>query len=447
MEVLFAYARASSLDLSTRRLTLATTATSLAGKVGSPARDAFFDGFLVEPAPAATGLRQVAYVAGATYHDREQPPFGADPLVTSDGTQLRFESFSRCGGVLARLDVLPEGLDGAFLTRGTTNVDVNEPLRRLLTRVAPGDFLHLDVGAESMHVTTPNEVAIERKVPLSERWLRGLAEAQASGSHFDVRAELSGIDALRFLQGLPRRAQGWLVQGRGSWRLSSRPVPGAVWLSRSDRIEAVLPLLHLADRVRLFGPHVSASQQTAPSVWVVDLATMRFVLHLSDAPARGFSGEGSILDSIAVADGAAGDADTLARLLDHHAVLDLADLAARAQLSDERARAAVAFLAAAGRVGYDVADASWFHRDLPFDATTVERLNPRLRRAEALVACGAVVLVSDTQADVDGTGTTHRVRRGPDDAESCTCQWWTTHQGARGPCAHVLAARLARVPG
>jgi hypothetical protein len=29
------------------------------------------------------------------------------------------------------------------------------------------------------------------------------------------------------------------------------------------------------------------------------------------------------------------------------------------------------------------------------------------------------------------------------DGPSCTCRWWQDNGASRGPCAHVLAARLA----
>jgi hypothetical protein len=37
----------------------------------------------------------------------------ADPVVTSNVDRLRFESFSACAGVYARLDLDPDSLDGA----------------------------------------------------------------------------------------------------------------------------------------------------------------------------------------------------------------------------------------------------------------------------------------------------------------------------------------------
>ncbi len=72
----------------------------------------------------------------------------ADPVVTSNGDRLRFESFSACCGVYARYDVLPGGLDGPALDTGTTNVDFNPPMREALARVGGLRPLHLAVGED-----------------------------------------------------------------------------------------------------------------------------------------------------------------------------------------------------------------------------------------------------------------------------------------------------------
>ncbi len=93
--------------------------------------------------------------------------------MTSNEDRLRFESFSGCCGVYARLDVLPGGLDGDVLESGTTNVDVNPPLQEALARVGGGEPLHLSVGPEDLTVTTLDDAVVERKVKLPERWLRG----------------------------------------------------------------------------------------------------------------------------------------------------------------------------------------------------------------------------------------------------------------------------------
>nr|WP_308606435.1 SWIM zinc finger family protein [Massilia sp. DJPM01] len=43
------------------------------------------------------------------------------------------------------------------------------------------------------------------------------------------------------------------------------------------------------------------------------------------------------------------------------------------------------------------------------------------------------------EASVQGAGVLHRVRE-VDGELLCTCPWFGKHQGARGPCKHVLAA-------
>ncbi|MEV4259716.1 SWIM zinc finger family protein, partial [Spirillospora sp. NPDC049652] len=119
-------------------------------------------------------------------------------------------------------------------------------------------------------------------------------------------------------------------------------------------------------------------------------------------------------------------------------------LAAGAGLTPARTRAALTQLGTSGRVGFDLAEAAHFHRELPYDARRVAAMNPRLRAARALVEEGAVRFGSPEVAHVT-TGET-RVVRFDGDRVTCTCPWWLDHRGGRGPCKHVLAARIAREP-
>ena len=127
----------------------------------------FFDGFLGHSEQTAAALLSVAKVARTRFYT---PPGmlaailrAADPVVTSNGDRLRFESFSACCGVYARLDVLPGALDGPALDTGTTNVDFNPPMRAALARVGGIDPLHLAVG-EDVVVTTLDGSVTEKKV-------------------------------------------------------------------------------------------------------------------------------------------------------------------------------------------------------------------------------------------------------------------------------------------
>ncbi|MFE5561859.1 SWIM zinc finger family protein [Streptomyces sp. NPDC056544] len=443
----FAYARPSSLTAAEAGQALNLETAGGLTPAGADAHPQFFAGFLSAPQAAARALLAVADVAAARYYRRTLPA-SLDPVVTGNGDRLRFESFSGCCGVYARLDVLPEGLRGADTGHGTTNVDVNNPLREALSRLSGDDPLHLRVGPDEMAVTTLDGPVVEKKVPLPERWLRGFAESQAVTTGFDLRAELTAAEATRFLRSLPRKAVGggaasgavWVVPAGRTLRPTTRPVPGAVCLPGPERLAALQRVLRHATGLRVYGPAPAGAEPTA-SAWEVTLPGMRLTLTLSPEAARGFSGEGGVLEALAT-DAAAEDAELVSVLLAWEPRIDPADLAEQSGLPVDRVRAALTRLGTAGRVGYDIAEAAYFHRELPYDARRAERHNPRLVAARSLLAAGAVALGGPGTAQVT-SGERHYQVRESGGALSCTCQWWADHRGRRGPCKHALATRMA----
>ena len=408
----------------------------------------FFAGLIGEAEPAAAGLLGLANVAGAHYYRRIPPAWLRDPVVTCDGAQLRFESLSACCGVYARLDVLPEAIDGSYLACGTTNVDVNEPLRRALGTVRGADPLRLAVGPDVLEVTTFDGTVVERKVPLPGRWLRGFAEVQALSSGFEPRVTLGRVEAARFLHSLPtgRRPELWAVPTGRGLRLTSRPAPGAVSLPEPARLKELISLLRLGGSVTVYGPSLHADAAPVSSCWQLDLPGMRFTLTLSPQASRGFSGEGAVLGALA-GDDVAEDAERVGALLDFQGRIDPDELAEQTGLARERIRAALSLLGTSGRVGFDPATASFFHRELPFDSARALRDNPRLASAFVLVDAGAVRDLGRDAQVASGEGA-HLVRFDSADpaasALSCTCAWWAGYRGGRGPCKHVLAAQLFR---
>jgi hypothetical protein len=417
------------------------TGLTLQTSGGPSANPRFFSGFLTQPGAAAVGLLAVAEVARTRYF-RPVSPASLDPVVTAGSDRLRFESFSGCCGVYARLDVLPAGVDGDITDHGTTNVDVNVPLQRALSRVGRADPMHLSVGPDDLTVTTFDGPTVERRVPLPSRWLRGFAEAQVITSRFDLRAEVGAAEARALLHRLPVAERGvlWAVPSGRSLRLTSRPTPGAVCLPGAGRLVALRPFLRFATTLRVYGPPVSAGSGPVAGTWELSSPTMRLSLTLSPESSRGFSGEGAVLESLA-ADDAADDADLISALLSWDPTVDLDALAVSSGLPAARVRDALTQLGTAGRVGYDVAEAGYFHRTLPYDAAAAAKLNPRLVGARALVATGAVTLDGDT-ATVRSGDETYRVRIVSADTSTCTCSWWAKYRGDRGPCKHALATRM-----
>jgi hypothetical protein len=428
--------------------TLDSSGLALQTSGGPAANPRFFTGFLTAPQAAAAGLLAVAEVARTRYH-RPVDRASLDPVVTASADRLRFESFSGCCGVYARLDALPAGVDGDLLAHGTTNVDVNIPLRDALARVGGIDPLHLSVGPQDLTVSTMDGTVVEKKVPLPSRWLRGFSEVQVLTAGFEPRARIPVVEAAAFLRRLPGasdRSVLWVVPAGRTLRITSRPTPGAVCLAGAGRLAALRGFLRHADALRVYGPPVVAGSPPAPSTWELDAGGLRLSLTVSPEPYRGFSGEGAVLAALA-GDEVVDDADLVGALLSWDPTVDVDALAEAAGIERARIRAALAQLGTSGRVGFDVADAAYFHRVLPYQAGRAERDNPRLAGARALVETGAVHLDAPAGEDavwasVDGDGGRYRVRHAPGARSTCTCRWWARHRGERGPCRHVLAVSL-----
>ncbi|MGW3413252.1 SWIM zinc finger family protein [Streptomyces sp. NPDC000888] len=430
------------------RRTLALETSGGATPDGEAANPRLFSGFLTAPAAAAAALLTVADIAATRYY-QPAAPASLDPVVTADGDRLRMESFSGCCGAYARLDVLAPGLDGDDVGHGTTNVDINSPLRRALARLGGLDPLHLTVGPDELAVTTFDGRFVEKQVPLPERWLRGFAEAQVLAAGFTLRAEVPAAEAAAFLRTLPRptlrssaRTTRWVVPvGGRTLRPTSRPAPHAVCLPGPERLLALQQVLRHATTVRVYAPDLAESD-TAAVAWEVQLPGMRLTLMLSQNASRGFSGEGGVLHDLATGT-AADDADLVSALLAWEPRIDVTELSGQACLPADRVRAALTVLGASGQVGYDLAEEAYFHRHLPYSAGDAEARNPRLRRARALVADGAVRL-DGTLASVGKGDQGHLVRADDTGRLSCTCLWWAKYRGGRGPCTHALAVRMVR---
>jgi SWIM zinc finger len=442
----YRYPRASQVRLSSRGADVLLATSGGLGPGGVLAAPRFFDGFLGHAEQAAVGLRACARVARTRFY---VPPAmlaavlrAADPVVTSNADRLRFESFSACRGVYARLDVLPAALDGAVLSCGTTNVDFSPPMRAALARVSGLDPLHVSVGVDDVTVSTMDGEVVEKKVPLPGRWLSGFAEVQLACAQMSVLAELDAAGARAFLRELPTswRGPAWAIPAGKSLRISARGGGGAAYAAGPDRLGVLKPLARFATGLRVYGPTGPGGQPVA-SAWELVCRDARIVAVLSPHPSRGFSGEAAVLADLAD-DRGQEDAELVAALLGWEPRIDLTNLTADAGLARDRVVTALGRLGAAGKVGYDLAEGCYFHRELPYDPAVLEGMHPRLRDARALVDARAVTLTPDG-ALILSNGAQHRVTHTADGASRCTCPWWGKHRGGRGPCKHVLAARLA----
>lgn len=415
----------------------------------------FFEGRATRPRLTAELLLALMEVVRARYHI-PAPMLAmlggvADPVVTCNDDCLRFEAFSGCAGVYARIDFLLEAVETDSFGRGTTNVDFHAPTIAALAHVRDSERLSLGVGAKRFELETSDEHIIEKKVALPVRWLRGFVEVQAYQTRLIPVHELSGVEAVRFLRGLPRMKTGryamHIVPAGRSLRLSQRPAKESVQVGGLERLRVLENVASYARSLRVFRDETSGS-----SGWELDLGLARFHLVLSPDVWRGFSGEGQVLSQLADRSWET-SLPTVLEVLAWQAVIDAEGLSRQTGLPPVQIRMALAALAARGLVGYDLTTGAYFHRELPFDLSLVDQLHPRLIAAKKLVAVGGVKplrTVGDGRPGgptgtreflVAGSGVQHTVRL-TESGGQCTCPWYSKHQSKRGPCKHVLAAQM-----
>ena len=399
----------------------------------------FFDGLLAYPDVAAAGLLTIADVAVSRYADLGQAArlASVDPVVTSGCDRLRFESFSACNGVYARFDLLPGGIDAGRVGVGTTNVDINQPLRVALASVGRSQLLHLGVGAAGLRVSTSDQDHVERQVDLPDRWIRGLAETPLLLRQVTPVATVHGPSIGQLLAGLPPGPGPgptlFLRPTPRGLRPSPTEGPGTVRVAGTTRLSAAKRIVRFTNRLDIHaGPH-------GTSAWTFDLPGARLLLFLTPSPWRGFSGEGSLL-RLLTAGCSEEHGYTILERLAWEQLIDPDALACATGLEASAVDSGLAWLAASGRIGFDLAEQSWFHRELPLDTEeALLRRNPRLSGGRRLAESGAVS-GGPTNWQVGSGATTYDIVLG--DQHRCTCAWEREHQGSRGPCKHILAVLL-----
>ena len=408
----------------------------------------FFDGYAEHPAQTAQALLCVARVARTRFYE---PPGmvaaklrAADPVVTAEPDRLRFESFSACCGVHARLDLLDDGLDVRACRSGTTNVDFNPPMREALARVAGQDPLRVKVGEESVEVATLEGSVVERRVPLPQRWVKGFGEVQVALAAVRPVARLGAVEAQRFLRGLPRGRAGeattWAQATGGTLRVTATHRPGAVCLAAPARLRVIEPLARFATGLSAYAD--PDADEPSAVAWVLAVPGGRVCVTLSPDRARGFSGEGGLLLDL-VSGQAAADAETLEAATEDTTRFSGEQAAREAHLPGHRGAAALTWLCVHGHLGVDAVEGVCVRRRLPYPDSALSEDPPRLRDARRLADAGAVELRAGGEATVSSEDREYRARLDGRDFH-CTCPWVAKHGTSRGPCKHVLALAIVR---
>lgn len=411
----------------------------------------FFQGFAARPQILARGLLVLADIT-ATRYFKYTPVAQRDPVLSAQGDRLRAECFSACNGVYARLDLFQSGFDGT-IGRGTTNVDIGMDLRTALTRVGQQDKLRVVIGTEGLSVARVSPVGeraarleeqvTQRPVAMPDRWVRALGNAAEIHRGMKPVFTLKGTAAQAFVAALPpatgKNQSGWLSPTRTGAKLLPRPVPGAVYLSGLHRLSALKRVMTNLSSMTFYMP---SSGEPGAFMAEAELPFARITVSLTAEAWQGYSGEGALLESLAL-NSVQEDAAQIGSMLGFDALIDEERMSSLWNMDQSRVQNALAILAVSGKLGFDAHDQSYFHRELPGDPDRILKDNPRLVSAKKLV--NAVETVGENQWIVLSDGTKYRVTfdaaQGVQ-AAKCTCTWYLRHQNKRGPCKHILAVQL-----
>lgn len=364
-----------------------------------------------------------------------------DPIVTAGNNQIRFEGFSHCAGVYARVDILENGQDGEFIENGTTNVDFNTPLISELGKIKKGDDLILSVGKKEVGFHKEGKSVIERKVPLPSKWIKGLTTVQHYFSESEYTETLNRIQALQLFKTIPTgkvKTDYFLIKRGGRYSFSPIKSSSAVCIGGIHRLKLIQPLIPLIKELKVY-PHADMQSVT----FILCFDELNFIFSVSRDFWRGFSGEGAALEAL-IED----LPDSLIKAFDNYSftnqVFNPMLMSIEEEVDIQKIENLATKLSAMGLLGFDLAKNGFFYRRLPFKLERIMSLNPRLKGVEKLLAENKVKITSQNddqiEAQVEGSGVQHYVIvKG--DTQKCTCTWFSKNQGERGACKHILAVK------
>lgn len=438
----YAYSAASAIDKTDQGSALLLSHQTEIEDVNSV--PCFFWGRLRDPYLSARCLMTVAKTVRSRFAlSMQELAALRDPIVTAGAGQVRFEGFSSCNGVYARLDILPEGLDGDFLASGTTNVDFNEPMINALNNITKTENMVLSVGQQAVTITTDRAKVVERKVVLPNRWIKGLTSVQLYLADMQPVFTLTKPQAIQLFQSLPKgtvKADVFIGQRAGKFLFSPLQQGQTVRVGGAHRLRLLEGLLPFLDGLKIY-----QTDDGQAAGFVLLLGSLQLVFAFSGDANRGFSGEGKALEHLI--EGLPLELIYgVNSLLKANETFNPSLLALENDLSFGSMDALIANLSSIGLLGFDLVNNQHFYRRLPFKTQRILSLNPRLKNARKLVAENDIqVEVRKSgylEAKVKGTGGIFHKVIIEDEQARCTCDWFTSHQGKRGLCKHVLAVRM-----
>ena len=411
----------------------------------------FFNGEIIYPTIVSGGLLVLADIVSTRYF-KYVPVAQRDPILSAQGDILRAECFSACNGVYARMDLFQSALDGEILY-GTTNVDIGSNLRKSLFNVKQGDRLKFRIGddgwkalhSKNLDGSVLTDIHIQRPVQMPDRWVRALGNCAMLHQNMEYKFHIEGMQAKSFIAMLPaatgKERSGWLTPTKTGVMLKPKEEKNSVYISGLHRLSALKRIMSNVNAVYFYAPKDGEPGQMMIEVCMTGAS---ITLSLTAKSYEGYSGEGALLDSLSIPK-ILECADRIDNILNFESRLDIDEISKSIGIVKNDMYDAMELLAVSGKLGFDVRERAFFHRELPDDPDRVLKDNPRLVGAKKLLE--DTEYIEDNIWHVKSGDTTYRVIYPTDENlenAKCTCTWYLKHKNGRGPCKHILAVKLKK---
>lgn len=402
-----------------------------------------------------------------------------DPVITVHPDRIFFECFSQDESSYASLSCSHDVFDrvGDFAC-GTTNIDYSEALYGEFQKIRDYKSTRLAIAPEGFQVRTANDPEfIEEKIDVPDTWVRGFLQVSSAMNMPAHRLDLHPMDIHNFCQqmrrkkervgprsirfvlkpGEPVRAifEPWneeLVCRRSIYKGNTEEEIRVWGRRRLMLLERLIPVAQ-SFTVYLMGTGL-------PSFWIANLPDMQFTLGLSGWTANDWSRAGQF-DLLAPRGNV--DEDSKAAVftaLGKRWFATADQLAADTGLSRLVVESALALYTQAGRVIFDLTARVYRLRELARDPLPMESLrfaSPLDAEATALLASRSVTEDAPEAQPGGGIRLRARVKDGNRQHDvtlrldvddrivdgTCQCNHFTQNRLRMGPCAHMLALRMA----
>lgn len=400
-----------------------------------------------------------------------------DPVITVHPDEVFFECFSQDESSYGRLGVSYEVFKNINeFACGTTNVDYSEALYQEFQKIRSYKTTSFSVDPSGFEVQTQNEETHkEVKIDLPDTWMRGFLQVNSAMSMPATTFDLHPLDVhnicfvlRRNKEKLGPRGMRYILEPNKPVRIVFEPwnleisCPRSIYTGYEAKEIRVWGRrrMHMLERLipiaKRFTVHLLGTG--LPSFYVADLGHMSFTLGLSGWTKNDWAQAGNF---DLMAPRADVDSDTKRKVFEGLKKTWFAptdQLVTSLGLDRASVLGALSLWSQAGRVMYDLNKGVYRARELTKEPLNMDELrfsNPREAKAHQLVDSNKVTVQSfppDPQGNLRINGS---VRDGEEyhpyvmvDADErviqarCTCGFYLQNKMLKGPCSHMLAARI-----